>query len=803
MRMLIHSRFLIHRALQHTGKNAVSRHFLHRAWPVVTVAMIASAPGPAAAQVEVVPCRPAPCASGRPCRPCPPWVRGVERVRSAVLAELGERVVRYEISETFVNHGPGLGEADYLLPLPRNAAFRELRLFINGEPVAGEVMGADQARAIYEEIVRTQRDPALVEWMGHGLLRARIFPIAPGERKEVLVRFDAITEREGDALRVDYFRGRRGQARPVPTPRLLGNGGVVADDDGRESWEGESFRLRYPASMGRAYSPTHRVTIRDDGRFRIADLRGDGAQVTALVPVPRANGAAVSAISHASRGERHVLLTIAPPARTGPAIPRDITLVLDVSGSMRGEKMEQARAAGEQLLRGLGEQDRFRLIAFSSDVRTFREDYSAATRANVNAGVDYLRRLNAMGGTNVEEALLEALRGGTSDARLPLILFLTDGMPTVGETRADVLAELVAERRRGRRVFTFGVGADVNVALLEQLAMDGRGTAHFVRSTESIEHAVSVVASRLSEPLLTDVRIEAEGVRIRDAYPRLPVDIFAGQDLVLLARYEGSGRSTVRVTGRAAGRAVSFQTGVTFPANERRNDFVPRLWATRRIGHLIAERRRSSDARELNEEIRRLALRYGLPSDVSSYLVLEPGMERPMVAQGATRRGRETDLSGRGVAGAGAPPAVPSSQLQLSEVVVTGVTTATAAFESGRAAAAQRDATSLAATDETAAGRRTVGNRVFALHDSTWVQVSPVSQSSNRSTLRIKPFSGAYFQIMDAIPELRPIFALGERLLVHGHSVTIELHDFGTERLTGARLAALADAWQSPVTGNR
>ena len=765
-----------------------------RRWTIITVvATLAAMPRAGVAQGELLlPCPETRCAPGRICPPVPPCGlrSSVERVRSDVRAELGDRVVRYEIRETFVNRGAGLGEADYLLPLPRNAAFRELRLFINGEPVAGEVMSADRARAIYEEIVRRQRDPALVEWMGQGLLRARIFPIAPGERKEVLVRYDAIPEREGDALRVDYFRGGRGSRMPVPVVRGVRLDPERGVDGERASGERETFRLRYPGNLGRAYSPTHRVVLRDDGNFRVAEIVGEAAHVTVLVPVPRRSSISLAAVAHASGDDRHVLLAITPPPLNGARLARDVTLVLDVSGSMTGEKIRQARAAGVQLLGTLGEPDRFRLIDFSSDVRSFRDDFLPATRRNVAAGVEYLGDLRAAGGTNIEGALLEALRGNTGPGRLPLVLFLTDGMPTVGESRADVLAEMVAERRQSRRIFTFGVGADVNVALLEQLAIDGRGTAHFVRTSESIEHAVGVVASRLSEPLLTDVRIQTNGVRLSEMYPRLPADIFAGQDLVLLARYHGAGRAAVRVTGRAGGRDVSFQTMIDFPQRERRNDFVPRLWATRRIGHLIAERRRSNDRRELDEEIRRLALRYGLPSDVSSYLVLEPGADRPMIARGAVGGGRAADLSGR--AAAPRPETATRQNMQLSEMVVTG---APAAFESARAAAAQRDASSLAVSDGAIPGQRAISGRVFELFDSTWVQVSPAPGSGGRTTARIKPYSAAYFEIMDAIPELRAMFALGERVRVFGKSVTIELDDRGTEQLAGSRLRELASGW--------
>jgi Ca-activated chloride channel homolog len=736
--------------------------------PITLLATLLLHPVVLPAQGEILPiCGEIRCVPGRPCPPCGPGGSAVERVSSDVRAVLGsERVVRYEIKEVFTNRGRVVGEADYLLPLPRNAAFHELRLTVNGEPIAGEVMNAERARGIYEEIVRSQRDPALVEWMGQGLLRARIFPIAPGERKEVLVRYDAVVEREGDALRVDYFRGTRGGG---SGPRWRIHPAGPADEQWRERL---GFSLVYPSSLGRAWSPTHRVTLRDSGAVRIASVSGEAAHLTVLVPVRLPSAISLAAVTHAAGADRHVLLAITPPPPSGQRIARDVTLVIDVSGSMSGEKMRQARAAGVQVLGTLTPADRFRLIDFNTEVRAFREEFAAATSGNIAAGERYVRALQAQGGTNIEGALLEALRTRSEPGRLSLVLFITDGMATVGETRAEVLAELVARARGASRIFAFGIGSDVNVALLEQLALDGRGTAHFVRSEESIEHAVSVVASRLSEPVLTDVRVTvSDGVSIRDVYPQLPTDIFAGQDLIVLARYEGTGRVRVRVTGLAAGREVSMQSVTDFPPSDRRNDFVPRLWATRRIGHLVAERRQTRDTGEIDEEIRLLGLRYGLPSEFSSYLVLEPG-----VARGS-------------VAGAGAVRAGAAGTARIGDALVTG----RAAFESARAAAAQRDATTVA-DSERAGTYRVVAGRTFEMVDSTWTQVAPPGRGGMR-LVRIKPYSRAYFDVMDLVPELRQVFALGERMRVHGRAITLELAATGTGQLTASAREALVREW--------
>ena len=710
----------------------------------------------------------------------------VVRQSSDVRVDLLDRVLRYEITETFVNRGSRIGEADFMFPLPKGAAFQDLKLSINGEMVAGETMSADRARQIYEEIVRRQRDPALLEWMGYGLLRARIFPIAPGEEKKVVVRFQTVAQREGDALRVDYFRGMRSNQREMNQ-----------EPEGRTS-----FVLTYPNDpmYGTAYSPTHAIVEQrygsessDDGersfvasyrrgsvrRVEVRDARGE---VTLLIPVRRSTSAAISLLANApSNDDGFALITLSPPAVRPRAVPRDLTFVIDVSGSMSGQKIEQARAAGKQILRTLSPMDRFRLIDFSSDVRTFRNDFSTATRENIAAAERYLDQLDAEGSTNISGALEEALSAPVQAGRLPIVLFLTDGQPTVGERDASVIAANVAKQRGSRRLFTFGVGADLNVSLIEQLALEGRGTASFVRPEESVERAVGIVASRLTSPLVTDVRVHADGVRLLKMHPSGPVDIFAGEDLVILSRYDGSGNAVVRFDGQTTSGPVSWSTRVNFPERSRENPFVARLWATQRVGYLSAEKRKHGGSREIDDEIRDLGERFGIPTEFSSYLVVEPGMNRQRVM------------------GAGG--------VQLNSVVTTGATAApapaTVQFEAAKAAAAQRSATSLSAADAAVGmgdsarvGRggnvTRAGNVTFVLRDSVWTDVR---YKKTGTVLRVKPFSDAYFKLIELVPELREPFSVGERVIVSGRNMAIELTPLGVDRLTDRDMALIRDRW--------
>jgi Ca-activated chloride channel family protein len=712
----------------------------------------------------------------------PPIVRdcsaNIVRTRSDVRVELADHVLRYEVEERFVNRGATLGEADYLFPLPTNAAFQNLALSIDGELVAGETMNAGEARNVYESIVRARRDPALVEWMGHGLLHARIFPLEPGREKTVVVRFQSVVPREGDALRIDYFRG-----------------GAPGTTNVRDAGQ-TSFTLSYRQSpeLGSPFSPTHQLDVADrDGR-RVVNVRGDARDVTLLVPVRARNEAAITALNYAPGNEDgFTLLSVSPPAgRRTDVIPRDVTLVLDVSGSMNGRKIEQARAAGHQLLSTLHEGDRFRLIDFSSDVHTFRDDFVAATPDNVRQATRYLDALEASGSTNIEGALREALRPAVVRGRLPVILFVTDGEPTVGDTRPEHLAAMAtdanAHAEEPRRIFTFGLGSDVNVGLLEQLALDGHGTSQFVRPDESVERMVGIVADRLVGPMLTDVHVRVEGdVRLSRMLPGESTDIFADRDLSLVARYSGHGHARVVVEGRRGSTPVTWTSTVDFPDRDRENSFVARLWATQRVGYLSAEKRKYGGSSEIDDEIRALGERYGIPTEFTSYLVTEPQALPVRTAQ-------------MGAGGGGRGGLVPTALSAPADAAQRQ------AFESAKVASAQRSVSNVAAIDSLsrAAGRpmredkdeanknRRVDGRTFTLRDGVWTDVR---YHAGMQVTTIKPYSKAYFDALQQLPELKSVFALGDRVIVVGKTGAIRVDDTGVAELAPNALVALVRGW--------
>ena len=712
---------------------------------------------------------PGPLAAQGWIEPLPGRLPGVVKLRTAVAVTVNGRIARVEVEEWFENRGGGLGEGDYLYPLPGEAIFNNFSLYQGDVELRGETMDAAQARGIYEEIVRRKKDPALIELAGHGLVRARVFPINPGETRKITLRYVQVLGRAGDALAFRYAAGGQfGQ-----------DGRTGGRADGQDGHGGprpirDGAPLQFTMTVDSAaqfrdpFSPTHDVTVtRRDGRLTVrptAALSGDFALF--LPFAERVVG--LTLVTHRPAGEAgYFMLTLSPEdVRTGSA-PRDLTVVVDVSGSMSGDKLEQARAALHQLLNSLRTTsgrgaDRFRLIRFSSAVHAQSLEFAAATAASLREAHVWVDELRADGGTNIAGALAEALRVESTEGRLPLVVFMTDGLPSVGEQNPERIAAQAEQERGNARLFAFGIGYDVNTYLLDRLSAAGRGTTEYVEPDESVESAIGALVARIQHPVLTDLALDAS-VHLEEVYPERLPDLFAGDELVVFGRYTGTtreGRVTVR--GTRGGRAETYGTTAAFPQSENGNDFVPRLWAARKIGVLQQSIRLNGANPEIIEEIKQTALRYGLLSEYTSYLVQEPTVvaDRP---------------GGRG------QPATPMA-MEASGAMAVGVAKRDAARREARNAA------QLAAVDEEMlkAGHmgqaQHVAGRLFVEKNGIWTDLR---NADSLRVVTIAPFSPAYFAVLRALPELTPIVQRFDRVQVAGRAVSIRFDAGGQTSETG------------------
>src|SRR5213594_707113 len=545
-----------------------------------------------------------------PVRPVPPNVMGrIERLRSTVQVSVTGRIARVTVEEWFRNNGPVMDEGMYHFPLPGEAVFSSYSLWQGDQELRGEAMDATQARSIYEAIVRQKRDPALIELAGQGLIRARVFPIAAGETRKITLKYTQLLDRAGDAWRFRYLGDRNRQSAP------------------------RSFRLEVDsaAHFGDPYSPTHQVQVsRRDNRLEVTLASGAaGGDFELLLPLARGL-VGLSLLPHHPVGEDgYFMLLLAPGAAAdAAAMRRDLVAVIDISGSMSGEKIQQAKSALTQLLASMREGDRFRLVAFSGGVRRYAQGWTNLTSDARRDAESWIRSLDAEGGTNIAGALAEAFAESPAEQSLGVVVFLTDGQASTGETDPERIAAS-AEQDRGKfRVFSFGVGDDVNTYLLDRLTERARGTTEYIRPGGDIEQAVASLAAKVASPILTDLAVQADGVELYDLQPRSLPDLFGGDELVVFGRYRGEGgrERVVTVTGRRSGREERFSTGRRLGSEQPGTDYIQQLWAARKAGALSSDIRLHGANPEIVTELKRLALRYGILTAYTSYLVQEPSV---------------------------------------------------------------------------------------------------------------------------------------------------------------------------------
>jgi Ca-activated chloride channel family protein len=698
--------------------------------------------------------------------------------------EVDGNVARVVVNEWFRAHGQALGEADYLYPLPADAAFSSFSLYQGEEELRGEIMDADRAREIYEAIVRRRRDPALVELVGSGLLRARVFPLSPGETRRVTLRFNQLLEKAGDALHLRYAGG-------APNPERCDNGGPLPPNRCGPSAPPVRLEVQVPDGTRflEPFSPTHSLETRRDGDA--LTIQADGTfsgPFSLFLPIAR-EGVGLTLATHKPLGEDgYFLLSLTPGHSDSPAVPRDLTVVLDVSGSMSGEKIEQAQGAVMNLLGTLGSRDRFRLVAFSNAVRPFDLQWRGATTDEVERATAWVRGLVADGGTNISGALEEALRLESPRDRLPVVIFLTDGIPTVGETSVEAISSQVASRRDRVRIFSFGVGHDVNTVLLDRMTEAGRGTTSYVEPGESVERALGLLTNKIRYPVLTDLELEGAPVRIREMYPVEIPDVFAGEDLVLFGRYETDGedgRGRIALRGSRGGETLRFSLDARYPDSQEGNAFLPRLWASRKLGYLTRRIWTEGPDPELVEEIRSTALRYGLPSPYTSYLVQEPGMPWPLESPGAPPAlgGVRDALPPRAdfsVRGEGAVRRAKQAEL------LRAVTSSDELREAEEAA--------YPLTGWEGGEIRAVAGRLFHHQDGVWIDVQARGEGQG---LEVEPYSDAYFDLLEALPELRPYAVAFTQVEIQGAGLRVRLTEGGVSTLSASALRGAKQAFRT------
>jgi Ca-activated chloride channel family protein len=770
-------------------------------------------------------------------------------VTHQVEVQIDEQVATTRVTQVFRNHTNRALEATYVFPVPKGASVNKFSMWVNGKEEKGELVEADKARQIYTEIVRRAQDPGLLEYVGNNLLKVRVFPVPANGDQKLSLSFTSVVPFESGLNEYVYpLKTNEQSARALEKFTL-------------------DATIKSKQVIANVYSPTHPITVQqhNDHEYHVAFERSQATLDRDFVLYYSHGGKDVGLTAAAYRpsadADGYVMLLIAPRAELDHSreMPRDFVFVLDTSGSMAGAKMEQARKALKFCLSSLTTKDRFALMNFATTVNKYADNLIDARPQEVAKAKAWVDELQATGGTAINDALNAALdyRGGSKNSKdesfrssgpMPsegaervhqsvskdegrsfTVVFFTDGQPTVGETDPEkIIKNVMARNTDATRIFTFGVGDDVNAAMLDRLAEQTRAVSTYVRPEEDIEVKVSGLYAKISHPVLTEVELTvSHNVELVERYPQKLSDLFHGGQAVVLARYKGKGHALVTLKGKVACKdggceTKSFDYEIDFPARTSNDKaFVEGLWARRKVGFLLDQIRNNGEQKELVDEVVKLAKKHGITTPYTSYLMVPDSVAAPPVVSVTpvgTPTLSTTTISNQTYGNRGtinyaptmAPPAAPGAAPPVNTMRVferggrAPMSAAPAPSYLAHGGASQPAVrptpspgfTYEAATDAAApagvpaapiaqTGKEGVdlALQMKALTEQEQVTGATTRQAAGRTcvqvngvwtdqaldgkaaVVKVKALSDAYFRMLEKHPELKELFQLGNRLV--------------------------------------
>ncbi len=754
-----------------------------------------------------------------PPHPVPPWPPRPFRPQPYVFAPLEVNYVKVDtriadqvavtaVDQEFYNPNAARLEGTFVFPVPKGAHIDKFTMEINGKQVEAELLSADKARGIYEDIVRKLRDPALLEYADRDLFKVRIFPIEPNSKKRITLSYTQLLP--SDSGLVSYvlpLNTEKFSAKPIRNVSV-------------------KVELESKRPLKSIYSPTHTVEVKRDGSnratagYEASDVQPDND--FALYFAPEKDEIGLNLLAHRTGGEDGYFFLLASPGmdvKERQVMAKDVVFVLDTSGSMAGKKLAQAKKALQFCVENLNDGDRFEVIRFSTEVEPLFDKLVAASQPNRTKAEEFVKDLKPMGATAIDDALRKALglqgtgkglrrvtdsRDDSRDAveRVPtgtgrpfVVIFLTDGRPTIGTTDENQIVTNVKREGNGQtRIFCFGIGTDVNTHLLDRITEETRAFSQYVLPEEDLEVKVSSFFSKIKEPVLANPVLKFTGdVRATKLYPSPLPDLFKGEQLVLVGRYSGHGDSAVMVEGVVSGAAREFSYEVKFPEETAENEFIPRLWATRRVGYLLDEIRLHGENSELRDEVTELARKYGIVTPYTAYLIVEDESRREVPATIRSFQNLDGDSAARHEAAQAwggllrdreGESAVAGARLgmDLKSANAAAPAGVSSAMESRRALGLSGGQDALAGDSSKARlaqySQQTqfVAGKNFFQNDKQWIDAD-IQKNPNARHVRIQFGSKEYFDLVAKNPQALPWLALGQNVQFALDSTVYEIYE--------------------------
>jgi len=684
--------------------------------------------------------------SGPRPRPLPQPVASYKIKSLDIRANVTDQVAKVQLTQSFVNTGSVQMEVSFLFPLPYDGAIDRMTFLVDGKEYEAKLLDAKQARSTYEAIVRRNQDPALLEWMGTGMFKTSVFPVPPGAERKVTLSYTQLCRKDqGLTDFVFPLSTAKYTSKPVETVNV-------------------NLSINSASPIKNVYSPSHQVEIKrpDNNRATVSYTGKD--EVPAgdfrLVFDTGSKEVGTSVITYRPEGSEdgYLLLLASPEIKAAGETPqpKTVVIVVDRSGSMSGEKIEQAKGAVRFVLNNLRDGDLFNIVTYDSVVESFKSELQRYNDQTRKQALAFVEDIYAGGSTNISGALKSALTQLTDKDRPSYVIFLTDGLPTTGETNEAKIVVGAKEQNQVRaRVMAFGVGYDVNSRLLDKLVSQNHGQSEYVRPKENIETRVASLYRKIRSPMMTDVEITfdvegatpEQGTIVNRVYPAGTIDLFTGQQLVLVARYKRAGDAKVTLRGKVLGQeqTLDFPAKLAESSADDTYAFVEKLWATRRVGELIDEMDLVGRNEELVKELVTLSMRHGILTPYTSFFA-DDGVSLGDVAGNVRRAGRQLEALEQAAGESGF-----AQRAGKAEFKNAAKAPAADAFGGVQLREADKDRSRVVHTV------RNVGNKTFYYRDNRWVdstianEAAKDPQAAAKDVVKVERYSKEYFDLVEKL----------------------------------------------------
>jgi len=547
------------------------------------------------------------------------------------------------INQIFTNNTEEPIEAVYIFPLPNNSAVYDMKMLIKDRLIQGEIKEREEAKRIYIEAKNEGKRAALTEQERPNIFTNSVANVMPNDTIIVQLQYVEKLQFE-DGIFSLCFPIVIGP-RYIHGNSILGYSGTgwafdtdIVQDASRITPQvippgyrsGNNISIKVDLDSGlpieEISSVSHELNIikNENDNFTI-DLKDEKVipNKDFVLEYQMKDGKDPQAALFTSKKSKdnYFMLMVVPPsqAETTEQLSKEMIFVIDVSGSMAGTSINQAKRGLKYALSNLNEDDHFNIIQFESNYKIYRLQPLQATKENIAKALKYVGKLSANGGTEAKPALLQAMRQASNSEAVSTILFLTDG--DVGNE--DDIIRAVNNNLGNARLFSVAIGSAPNRHLLNKVSKFGRGTFTNIASLNEVESKMKLLFEKIEKPVLADVQLKIDNAEL---YPNPIPDLFTGQPMIVFGKLGKSNSDLAVLKGR--NNSGIFTLKLPFDLDKAPVETaIPTLWAREKIGGLMDEFRLGNAS--VKPSIIELAIEHHLLTKFTSFVAVENKIVNP------------------------------------------------------------------------------------------------------------------------------------------------------------------------------